>query len=112
MALRRPSSPSLSTRCPEGTSVAGRDVARIVLDGMALDFPQRAASSSEQIEPWCLEQACIHTMREFYWQVSIFARHYQVPGDILLDILVHWIVSDHMGWDRSPPHLFIVEKEP
>jgi hypothetical protein len=31
---------------------------------------------------------------------------------VLWEVLVHWIVSDQMGWDRAPIHFFILKKEP
>jgi hypothetical protein len=79
---------------------------------MARDFPQRLASIREQIDPLLLEQACMQTIRQFYYEVALSADHYDVPGDVLWDVLVRWVVSDHMGWARTPPHLFIVEREP
>lgn len=103
---------TLQTRCPEGTALVGRDFARKVLDGMTRDFPQRLASIREQIDPLRVEKACLQTIRQFYYEVALSADHYDVPGDVLWDVLVHWVVSDHMGRVRTPPHLFIVEREP
>jgi len=111
MAPRRQLRP-LGIRCPEGTTLVGRDFARKVLDGMARNFPQRLAFIPEPIDSLCLEQACLQTIRQLYNEVEVFADHFGVPGDALWDVLVHWIVSDHMGWDRTPPHFLIVEKEP
>jgi hypothetical protein len=79
---------------------------------MARNFPNRLVPITEQIDPICLEQACVQTIRQLHYEVSVSADHFDVPGDVLWDVLVHWIVADHMGWDRTPPHLFIVEKEP
>jgi hypothetical protein len=109
MALRR-YPPRPETRYPEGTSLAGVDFARKVLGGMARNFPQPLTTIPEQVDPLCLEQACVQTIRQLYYEVAVSADNFDVPGDVLLDILVHWIVSDLMGWDRTPPHLFIVEK--
>jgi hypothetical protein len=111
MAPRRQLWP-LETRCPEGTTSVGRDFARKVLDGMAQSFPQRLAPIPEQIDPICLGQACMQTIRQLYCEVAVSADHFEVPGDVLWDVLVQWIVADHMGWDRTPPHFFIVDKEP
>jgi|HubBroStandDraft_1064217.scaffolds.fasta_scaffold114711_2 hypothetical protein len=104
--------PRPGTKCPEGTTLAGVDFARKVLGGMARNFPRPLASIPEQVDPLCLEQACAQSIRELYCEVAVFADHFDVPGDVLLDILGHWIVSDLMGWDRTPPHFFTLEKEP
>jgi hypothetical protein len=90
--------------------LAGVDFAQKMLGGMARNFPQPLASIPEQADPLCLEQACIQAMRQLYYEVAVSADQFDVPGDVLLDILANWIVSDLMGWDRTPPHLFIVEK--
>jgi hypothetical protein len=79
---------------------------------MAQSFPQRLASIPEQIDPICLGQARVQAIRQLYCEVAVSADHFEVPEDALWDVLVHWIVSDHMGWDRTPPHFFIVDKEP
>ena len=110
MAFRRRYSP-VRIRCPEGITLLGRDFARAVLDGIARDFPQRLAPITEQIDPLCLEKACVQTIRQLYYEVAIAADQYDVPGDVLWDVLIHWIVSDHMGWDRTPLHFFVAEKE-
>jgi hypothetical protein len=54
----------------------------------------------------------MQTIRQLYCEVAVSADHFEVPGDVLWDVLVQWIVADHMGWDRTPPHFFIVDKEP
>jgi len=111
MAPRRQHS-RLRTRCPEGTTLVGRDLVGKVLDGMARNFPQRLAPITEQIDPLCLEQACVQTIRELHYEVAVSADQYDVPGDVLWEVLVHWIVSDRMGWDRTPSHFFTVGKVP
>jgi len=79
---------------------------------MARNFPQPLTAIPEQVDPLCLEQACAQTIRQLYYEVAVSADNFDVPGNVLLDILAHWIVSDLMGWDRTPPHIFIAEKEP
>jgi hypothetical protein len=104
--------PRPGTRCPEGTTLAGIDSARKVLGGIAQNFPQPLATIPEQIDPLCLEQACLWTIRQLHYEVAVSADHFDVPGDVLLDVLAHWFVSDFMGWDRTPSHFFIVERGP
>lgn len=108
----RPYPPRPETRCPEGATLAGLDFARKVLGGMAQTFPQPLAAIPEQLDPLCLEQACVQTIRQLYYEVAVSADHFDVPGDVLWEVLVHWIVSDHMGWDRAPIYFFILKKEP
>jgi|SRR5580693_8177155 hypothetical protein len=59
----------------------------------------------EDIDFLRLQKAGEGVLFSLYSEVGVFADHYQVPGDLLWDLVVDWVVADHMGTERTPAHL-------
>jgi hypothetical protein len=70
-----------------------------------------AIEEPEEIDPACVEKAGEGVLHSLYCDVGVFSDTHRVPGDLLWSVVVNWVVSDHMGVERTPVKSLISEKE-
>jgi hypothetical protein len=59
----------------------------------------------------CVEHACEDVMMSLRSQIQTYAEQYGVPDDMVEEMLVDRLVSDHMGTERTPVAFFMPETE-
>jgi hypothetical protein len=71
-------------------------------------YPPHAADEPDAFN---LEHACEGVIRDLRCNIQTYAEQFWVPDDLLEAMLVDWLVSDQMGWERTPVRFFVPEEE-
>lgn len=93
--------------------VDGRDgfdlaLLRLLFDEFMGGLPE--LPEPEDVDPLRLQKASEGVLFSLYSEVAVFASQYDVPGDLLWDVVVDWVIADDLGRDRTPVELFMPEK--
>jgi hypothetical protein len=83
----------------------------VLFDEFMRNLPELPVREVEDIDPSRLRKAGEGVLFSLYSEVGVFADHYDVPADFLWSLVVDWVVSDHMGTERTPADFLIPEKE-
>jgi hypothetical protein len=69
------------------------------------------APGAEDVDSLCLQRAGEGVLFSLYSEIGVFADHYGVPVDVLWGLVADWVVSDHMGSERTPAEFLIPGKD-
>lgn len=74
------------------------DLLNLFMEGLSI--PPDAVP--EPIDPGVVGNAASWVVFQIYYQIQAMSENFDVPGDILWKVVVDWLVSDEMGWERTP----------
>jgi len=83
----------------------------VLFDEFMRNLPDLPVLEAEDVDPLRLQKAGEGVLFSLYREVGVFADHYDVPVDLLWGLVVDWVVSDHMGTERTPVEFLVLEKE-
>jgi hypothetical protein len=64
----------------------------------------------EDVDHLWLQKAGEAVLFSVYSEVGVFADDYEFPVDLLWGVVVDWVVSDHMGTERTPVEFLVPER--
>jgi hypothetical protein len=82
----------------------------VLFDEFMRNLPQLPVPEAEDVDPLRLQKAGEGVLFSLYSEVGVFSDHYDVPVDLLWGLVVDWVVSDHMGTERTPVEFLIPGK--
>ncbi|MGC1414163.1 MAG: hypothetical protein WA817_02710 [Candidatus Acidiferrum sp.] len=108
-----------SPRPPQTRSIfvdeRGGSVDRVLFlalfDKFMQDLPEPPALEADDVDPVRLQKAGEGVLFSLSSEVGVFADHYGVPVDTLWGLVLDWVVSDHLGAERTPAEFLIPEKK-
>jgi len=82
----------------------------VLFDEFMRNLLELPVLEAEDIDPLRLQKAGEGVLFSLHSEVGVFADHYDVPADVLWSLVVDWVVSDHIGTERTPAVFLIPEK--
>lgn len=66
---------------------------------------------SQELDPLSVEKAADGILFELYHEIQSYADQYDLPGETLWKVVVDWMVSDQMGWERTPVAILVPNED-
>jgi hypothetical protein len=82
----------------------------VLFDEFMRNLPDLPVLEAEDIDPARLQRAGEGVLFSLYEEVGVFADHYDVPVGLVWGLVVDWVVSDHMGTERTPVEFLVPER--
>jgi len=73
-------------------------------------LPLPADHEPEPVDPLVLQHASEIALTTLYYEIEALAGNYELPGDILWEVVADWIVADQMGTKRTPAEYLIPDE--
>ena len=71
--------------------------------------PPQYPENPEPVSAMALYQACNGVMADLFCSIGAWADHYEVPDELVIEIVTDRLVSRDLGVEPTPTHFFLPE---